>query len=136
MGIVARNSQGLVLAACTFPHSVVADTFSAEALAWESAVTFASDLGFRSVQVEGDSLSIIKKLNAATMDRSLISPIISDIQTLRGSFDNITFSFVGRQGNMVAHELAKLGIQLSEPMYWMEEVPMQVECLVLRDLPP
>ncbi|KAK8606864.1 hypothetical protein V6N13_052617 [Hibiscus sabdariffa] len=135
-GIVARNSQGLVLAACTFPHSAVADAFSAEALACESAVTFASDLGFRSVQVEGDSLSIIKKFNAATMDRSLISPIISDIQTLRGSFDNITFSFVGRQGNMVAHELAKLGIQLSEPMYWMEEVPMQVERLVLRDLPP
>ncbi|KAK8489050.1 hypothetical protein V6N11_013211 [Hibiscus sabdariffa] len=92
-GIVARNSQGLVMAACTFPHSAVADAFTA-------------DLGF------------------------------SDIQILRGSFDNITFSFVGWQGNMVAHELAKLGIQFSEPMYWMEEVPMQVERLVLCDLPP
>ncbi|KAK8598739.1 hypothetical protein V6N13_094700 [Hibiscus sabdariffa] len=122
-GIVARNSQGLVMAACTFPHSAVADAFTA-------------DLGFRSVQVEGDSLSIIKKLNAVTMDRSLIIPIINDIQILRGSFDNITFSFVGWQGNMVAHELAKLGIQFSEPMYWMEEVPMQVERLVLCDLPP
>ncbi|KAK8661623.1 hypothetical protein V6N13_091221 [Hibiscus sabdariffa] len=71
-GIVARNSQGLVMAACTFPHSAVADAFTAEALAC----------------------------------------------------------------NMVAHELAKLGIQFSEPMYWMEEVPMQVERLVLRDLPP
>ncbi|KAK8510277.1 hypothetical protein V6N13_103869 [Hibiscus sabdariffa] len=124
------------MAACTFPHSAVADAFTAEALACETAVTFATDLGFRSVQVEGDSLSIIKKLNAATMNRSLINPIISDIQILRGSFDNITFSFVGRQGNMVAHELAKLGIKFSEPMYWMEEVPMQVERLVLRDLPP
>ncbi|KAL4312649.1 hypothetical protein GQ457_01G024910 [Hibiscus cannabinus] len=135
-GIVARNSQGLVMAACTFPHSAVADAFSAEAIACELAVNFASDLGFRSVQVEGDSLSIIKKLNATTMDRSLISPIISDIQSLRGSFDNITFSFVGRQGNMVAHELVKLGILLTEPMYWMKEVPMQVERLVFRDLPP
>ncbi|KAK8558797.1 hypothetical protein V6N13_098433 [Hibiscus sabdariffa] len=116
-GIVARNSQGLVMAACTFPHSAVADAFTVEALACELAVTFATDLGFNSVQVEGDSLSIIKKLNAATMDRSLISPIISDIQNLRGSFDNITFTFVGRNDNMVAHELAKLGTQFSEPMY-------------------
>ncbi|KAK8626276.1 hypothetical protein V6N13_133927 [Hibiscus sabdariffa] len=33
-GIVARNSQGLVMAACTFPHSAVADGFTAEALAF------------------------------------------------------------------------------------------------------
>ncbi|KAK9035311.1 hypothetical protein V6N11_077353 [Hibiscus sabdariffa] len=115
-GIVARNFQGLVMAACTFSHSAVTDAFTAEALACETAVTFVSDLGFNSVQVEGDSLSIIKKLNATTMDRSLLSPIISDIQNLRGSFDSITFSFVSWKGNMVAHELAKLGTQFSEPM--------------------
>ncbi|KAK8686400.1 hypothetical protein V6N13_125425 [Hibiscus sabdariffa] len=118
------------------PPFVVADAFTAEALVCETAITFASDLGFSSVQVEGDSLSIIKKLNVATMDRSLINPIISDIHKLRGLFDNITFSYVGRKGNMVAHELVKLGTQFSEPMYWMEEELVSVERLVLRDLPP
>ncbi|KAK8974367.1 hypothetical protein V6N11_034921 [Hibiscus sabdariffa] len=60
--VVARNSQGLIVAACTHPHSRVVDAFIVEALAYKLAVTFAIDLGFHSVMVEGDSLSVIKKL--------------------------------------------------------------------------
>ncbi|KAL4280660.1 hypothetical protein GQ457_03G022750 [Hibiscus cannabinus] len=67
------------MAACTYPHMRVADAFMAEAMACEQAVTFAIELGFRSVQVEGDSLSVIKKLVSAAPDKSILSPIIRDI---------------------------------------------------------
>ncbi|KAK8548039.1 hypothetical protein V6N12_060966 [Hibiscus sabdariffa] len=135
-GIIARDSHGLVMAACSHPHSEVADAFIAKAIACERAVSFAADLGFRSVQIEGDSLSVIKKLTSATTDRSIISPIINDIRIQRNLFERITFSFVGRAGNAAAHELAKLGSQFSEPMYWIEEVPTVVDRIVQRDHSP
>ncbi|KAK9047296.1 hypothetical protein V6N11_053143 [Hibiscus sabdariffa] len=132
-GIVARDSHGFILAACTCPHREIADAFIAEAVACEKAVSFALDLGFRSVQIEGDSLSVIKKLNSTAMDKSIISPIIGDIKALSVNFVSVTFSFVGRRGNVVAHELARVGLQFPEPRYWIEEAPSTVEQLAVRD---
>ncbi|KAK8655731.1 hypothetical protein V6N13_108298 [Hibiscus sabdariffa] len=87
--IIARDSRGLIMVACTYPHSGVVDTFIEEAIACEKVVTFAINLGFCSMHVEGDSLSVIKKLASATTNKSIISPIISDIQILRDSFEKL-----------------------------------------------
>ncbi|KAL4385833.1 hypothetical protein GQ457_15G025620 [Hibiscus cannabinus] len=114
-GIVSRDSQGLLMAACTYPHTGITDSFAAEANAY--------------------SLTIIKKLNSPTLDKSVISPIIRDILSLKTSFDNITFSFVARSGNASAHEMAKLGRQFGEARYWIEEAPASVEQLILRERP-
>ncbi|KAK8649040.1 hypothetical protein V6N13_129778 [Hibiscus sabdariffa] len=134
-GVVGRDSQGLLMAACTYPHTGIVDSVAAEAKDCEMAVIFAIDLGFRSVQVEGDSLSIIKKLNSTTSDKSEVNPIIQDILSFKNSFDAITFSFVDRSGNASAHELAKLGRQFVDARYWIEEAPVLIEQLVLRERP-
>ncbi|KAK8654528.1 hypothetical protein V6N13_128491 [Hibiscus sabdariffa] len=135
-GVIARDSQGFILAAGTFPHTGIADAFTAEAVACERAVVFAQDLGFRSIIIEGDSLSVFKKVTSANFDKSVISPIIRDILSLRDLFQSVTFSFVGRQGNEVAHMLAKLGIRHTEVRIWVEEAPSSVELLALRERPP
>ncbi|KAK8484205.1 hypothetical protein V6N12_057198 [Hibiscus sabdariffa] len=124
------------MATCTYPHTGIADAFAAEAIACERVVTFAIDLGFRSVHIEGDSLSIIKKLNSSALDKSAISPIIRDTLVLKDLFEAITFSFMGKNGNKAAHTLAKLGLQHAEPRYWMEEVPVSIEQVVLCERPP
>ncbi|KAK8713134.1 hypothetical protein V6N13_148359 [Hibiscus sabdariffa] len=128
--IIARDSYGLILAACYSHHSGVADAFIAEAFACEKAVSLAIDLGFRSEQIEGDSLTIIKKLQSASVDKSVISPIINDIRVLMDSFEEITFSFVNRAGNAAAHELARLGTHQTESRFWIEEAPASVEQIV------
>ncbi|KAK8562687.1 hypothetical protein V6N12_010758 [Hibiscus sabdariffa] len=46
-GVVARNSTGLIMAACLLHHSDVNDFFIAKARACEDAVNFAIELGFR-----------------------------------------------------------------------------------------
>ncbi|KAK8505002.1 hypothetical protein V6N12_032960 [Hibiscus sabdariffa] len=102
--------DGLIVAACSYPHSGVADVFIAEALACKTTVSFTIDLGFRLVQFEGGSLSVIKKLNSDIPDKSVISPIISDTKGASKNFELLTFSYVSRKGNEPAHELAKLGL--------------------------
>lgn len=62
VAVLARNDMGLILGACTYPYTDVADAFVAEARACERALLFAIDMGFRLVILEGDSLTIIKKL--------------------------------------------------------------------------
>ncbi|KAL4284008.1 hypothetical protein GQ457_16G028620 [Hibiscus cannabinus] len=124
-GIVARNSTGLIMAACIIPHSDVNDAFVAEEKACESAVLFAIELGFKSVQVEGDSLTVIRKFSSGSLDKSIIQQIITDIKAKLHLFEKITFSHVGWQGIAAAHALARIHTQFQLPRYWVEEAPQE-----------
>lgn len=112
--------------AATYLHLHVADPFVTEAKACEKAVNFAKDLGFLSVQVEGDSLTIIKKLKSAKVDRSILGAIVSNIQAQMCFFRTLTFHHVRREANGVAHALAKEGVQFAEDRCWVEEALVQV----------
>ncbi|MBA0731259.1 hypothetical protein Golax_023064 [Gossypium laxum] len=127
LGVVARNENGEILAACTYPHFGVADAFIAEAQVCEQTMTFAQELGFRSIHVEGDSLTVIKKLNNTDSDRSVLGLIIQDIKGKVRGFDSVTFGFVGRSANTTAHVLARSGCRLPAPQYWIEEARSEVE---------
>ncbi|KAK8493194.1 hypothetical protein V6N11_062920 [Hibiscus sabdariffa] len=133
-GIIARNSLGHIKAACAFAHTPIDNVFVAEAMACADAINFAIDLGFRSIQMEGDSLTVIKKLVSPSIDRSIISPIILDIKSKLGFFEKVTFSHVRRQGNQAAHALAKESLHLPLPRFWNEAAPSAVESIALRDI--
>lgn len=98
----------------------------AEARACERAILFAMEMGFRSVHVEGDTLTTIKQLQSNQEDKSIIGPIIGDIKVLIESFHQVTFGFVRRSANMAAHELASLGREYTDPRLWVEEAPLPV----------
>ncbi|MBA0871480.1 hypothetical protein Goshw_026292 [Gossypium schwendimanii] len=46
-GVLIKNSLGLIMAACTYPHYGIADAFVAKAQACEQAINFAVELGFK-----------------------------------------------------------------------------------------
>ncbi|KAK8556731.1 hypothetical protein V6N12_003126 [Hibiscus sabdariffa] len=73
--------MGLIMAASTYQHFAVTYSFIAEAKACEIAISFAIELGFRKIQVEGDSLSAIKKILSEVADKSILSPIVCDIKS-------------------------------------------------------
>ncbi|KAK8996593.1 hypothetical protein V6N11_081860 [Hibiscus sabdariffa] len=115
--------MAFILAACSNPHSHVADHFQAEALACLVAVTFAKDLDFTRVIIEGDSLTIIKKRASEAIDVSLVSPTVADIKEVAKVFQDAGFNFVHREANVAAHTLAQEGKMYNGPMYWIEEAP-------------
>ncbi|KAL4273552.1 hypothetical protein GQ457_13G010920 [Hibiscus cannabinus] len=102
-GVIGRNNRGLIMATCSFPHRDVADAFIVEAHACKQVVLFAKELDFPGVIVEGDLLITIKKLNPDRADRSIIYLIVRNIKILTRSFTNISFCFVRREANNVAH---------------------------------
>ncbi|MBA0811109.1 hypothetical protein Gohar_003040, partial [Gossypium harknessii] len=118
--------EGQIMGACSYPLLDVAYAFVAEARACERALCFALDMGFRKVVLEGDSLTVIKKLNSNIVDRSVLSPISQHIQVLAGSFEEVTYLFVPKKANKAAHELAMVGRNRKLPCFWVEEAPLSV----------
>ncbi|KAK8675446.1 hypothetical protein V6N13_033512 [Hibiscus sabdariffa] len=132
-GAVVRNSEGLILAACVVPNSNVSDAFMAEALACKDAVQVAKDMRFSEVIIEGDSLTVVKKLNSTIHDSSIIAPVIVDIKDLAKSFSSISFHFVRRGANKVAHTLARGSRLVQGPCFWTGSVPSEVAAAAEAD---
>ncbi|MBA0780198.1 hypothetical protein Gotri_004332, partial [Gossypium trilobum] len=106
-GILARNKEGLIMAACSYPWKNIPDPVMAEAKACLQAVTLAEDMGFLDVCIEGDALTIIRKLRLADEDRSCISSLIKEIKERGCRFRRLSFKHMPRAANKAAHAMAK-----------------------------
>ncbi|MBA0747807.1 hypothetical protein Gogos_004691, partial [Gossypium gossypioides] len=87
--------------------------FAVEALTCVQAVRFRAKFGFIRVEIEGDALSIIRKIQSKDEDRSEIRAYISDVKRMRMNFISCRFQRAGRQANIVAHSLATEGLNLN-----------------------
>ncbi|KAA3489416.1 reverse transcriptase [Gossypium australe] len=107
--VLAKNSEGNIVGAETYLFKDVTDAFVVEARACERALIMAATLGFQRVVVEGDSLTVIKSIMKRQNDKSVIRPITQNISFLEASFEDISYLFVPRLVNTVAHALALEG---------------------------
>ncbi|KAH1122024.1 hypothetical protein J1N35_005184 [Gossypium stocksii] len=69
-GIVLRNNLGQIVGACAYPFNSVQDPVLVEAYACLRAVIYVEELGFDNICVEGDALTILKKLEVQRTNRS------------------------------------------------------------------
>ncbi|KAL4325602.1 hypothetical protein GQ457_11G004690 [Hibiscus cannabinus] len=122
-GVVVRNSIGEIMGACRRFSPYVASAFMAEAYAALHAIDLLVDLGFDSAVIEGDSLTIIKKLQASSSDLSELSAIIFEVQAKAKTLRNCSFNFTSRASNQVAHIIAKDFSLNSGDRFWVEEIP-------------
>ncbi|KAG8472839.1 hypothetical protein CXB51_034760 [Gossypium anomalum] len=120
-GIIFRDSEGHILAACTYPNKFVADPTTTEARACLQAMIVAEELGFRRLVVEGDSSTVVKKVQSLEGDKSSIAVLVKEIKEGAQRFEELTFRFVGRSGNQVAHTSAVEEKWWSSQRVWIEE---------------
>ncbi|MBA0667210.1 hypothetical protein Goklo_000327 [Gossypium klotzschianum] len=132
-GVIIRNNEGFVMGACSHPLGRKGDPTTTEAKACLHAVIFGEEMGFRDLVVEGDALTIIKKLKSDSVDRSVIGNIVSEIQRKRLSFVTLSFEYTLRKTNEAAHALATQEYNLDNPSYWIEEVPTKIEPIIAND---
>ncbi|KAK5803882.1 hypothetical protein PVK06_031531 [Gossypium arboreum] len=64
------------MASCVHQHPYRLDVFMVEAMASVSALSFSEELGFLHVEIEGDSLTAIKKFRTSGVDCSTISAFV------------------------------------------------------------
>ncbi|MBA0628537.1 hypothetical protein Godav_023254 [Gossypium davidsonii] len=83
--------------------------------------------------IEGDALSIIKKCKMNSYDRSMIGALIYDIHQIMTKSSNISFEYIPREGNSLAHSLADETSKRKDEIYLIGGVPEYAEHLKDRD---
>ncbi|GMI85899.1 hypothetical protein HRI_002259200 [Hibiscus trionum] len=131
--VVIRNYEGQVIGAARREIQAIPSAFTAEARAVLHGISFAMDIGCTSVQVESDSLTVIKNLKSKDIDRSEIGAITWDIKSEARRLRFCEFLFTPRSGNRAAHALASEYKSEVAEEYWLEEVPYEVRSAVDMD---
>uniref|UniRef100_A0A2N9GCE4 RNase H type-1 domain-containing protein n=1 Tax=Fagus sylvatica TaxID=28930 RepID=A0A2N9GCE4_FAGSY len=133
LGAIIRNHWGEVMASLCqripYPHSVAA----VEASAARTAVNLILELGFREVDIEGDSLEIINALLQNSPCFTLYGHLITDTSIIAQNLNSFQFMHVKRDGNTVAHSLAKRARHCEPFEVWMESVPPDLRNILSSD---
>lgn len=112
-GLVARNGEGKVLASKSILCTEVAFLFATEAHACLHAVQMGLAMRVGKIEVEGDALTIIKKCQSATIDKSIIVVYIRDIQH-SDSFQSIQFKHVSRSASKTTYRIVEESLRRKE----------------------
>ena len=102
-----RDENGLVLGLCTKRLPQAYSAIEVEAMAATIALAFANDLGVTRIILEGDSLANIKALREGEQLLSPTGLLLEDVRMLSQSFEKLLYSHLKREGNFVAHSLAR-----------------------------
>ena len=131
--VIIRDEHGLVMAALSQQIPSPASVEMVEVLAARRALVFAKELGFDRLILEGDSEAVIKAILGDYMDCSYLGHVLKDIKFLFSSFSFISVKHIHREGNCVAHKLARRAIR--DPfLVWMETVPPDILDVYQRDI--
>ncbi|KAA3460000.1 reverse transcriptase [Gossypium australe] len=122
-GVVARDNTRSVLVSKSRVHEKVGSAFVAEALACREAIQLGIDMQEKNIIIEGDSLTVIKKCRQDSVDRSQIGSYIFDIHQKKSVFSRLSFDFIPRSGNILAHLIAKDSLKNRRELYLEREVP-------------
>lgn len=114
-GWIIRNHRGIPLSWGSLFLDTATSPLEAETKALLAALQQTWIRGFKNVIFEVDSEILIKIMNGSP-GISSISNLLADISFWASKFSCIKFDFVKREGNQVAHVLAKFGC-VSSPFY-------------------
>ena len=84
--------------------------------------------------MQGDSWEVFKAL---IDDEPVLTPyglLVNDAKVHSRNFDQLLYSHTRREGNFVAHSLARYVINIPDYLVWMEDVLPQFHYIVQADL--
>ena len=134
VGVVIRDRNRMVLASMAKQIPQLYTALEIEAMAASSVLSFASQLGFHRGILEFDSLVLVSALLKNSTYLSTDGLLLDDIRFYASFFNQLLYSHVKREGNKVAHKLAKHALCISDFLVWMEDVPPPIRSVVQDDM--
>ena len=133
IGVVIRNREGEVMAALfeKIPQPFLVTLL--ELLAARRAAIFIHEVGLCNSVLEGDLETVIKVFQNGDRFQFAFGHLYGDTLLYVKALQSFSFSHTHRQGNCVAHALAKKARYCSSLMVWMESIPPDISCLVLAE---
>ncbi|XP_048489794.1 uncharacterized protein LOC125491744 [Beta vulgaris subsp. vulgaris] len=132
LGVVARDSNGDVRFAATCRVRAFWTPELAEAKAIILGIRLGKQFGLQDVVIESDCQVVIRRLGKNASSLSELDVFLHDIFSSCVYFKSISWSHVKRDGNFIAHHLAKI-IPFGNEQIWENHVPSEVAPYVLMD---
>ncbi|KAK9999726.1 hypothetical protein SO802_019329 [Lithocarpus litseifolius] len=132
--VVIRDCNGNIIGALSQKIVLPQSIENAEASAASRAVTFARELSLFKVIFKGDCLRIIKAINTKELCHTLFDHIIEEIWSLTPSLMTCNFQHVKREGNKLAHALARRAVVFADTDVWVEELLVDLDDVINLDL--
>ncbi|MBA0879890.1 hypothetical protein Goshw_015792 [Gossypium schwendimanii] len=126
-GITIRNGYVKVLHSKVSLHENIPTSFAAKVVACLQAVELGFFVNLPMVEIEGDSLTVIRKMKGDREDKSEIRPCITDIRSMSKRFEKCVFKHALRQENKSTHILATKGLKRREEFYLSNAIPGYAE---------
>ena len=117
VGVVIRDVNGKVLAACCSYLQGQYSVEEVEAMAMERGVLLAKDLKFPHIILESDALNVVSNITSANFSGCL-GHVYHGILGLLSSFSSWSVKHVRRDYNKAAHLLAQYARQKEESYVW------------------
>uniref|UniRef100_A0A803QPV3 Reverse transcriptase n=1 Tax=Cannabis sativa TaxID=3483 RepID=A0A803QPV3_CANSA len=131
LGMVARNSDGLLIAGRMKYTAVQVEVAVAEAIGIREVLSWLKENRWPQVYIETDSLCVVQAIHSSTDMISLFGSVIQDCKTLLASLNNVVVSFVKRSANVVAHKFARAARLYPDCTCSLETIPTELlSCLV------
>ncbi len=126
--IIVRDEKGVFVAAMAKVLPSLYDPSVAEALAAWHAVCMCAAKGFHKIVVEGVSSAMVSAPNNSLPNWSSFGKLIEDIKVKAKCLQQVEFTLVKRDANLLAISLVKFAISQLLDDLWIEE------CLPLSSL--
>lgn len=132
LGTVARNDKGEVMYAAVRRVRARWSPLIAECRAALFGLEQAQQHGLSEVILASDSASLVNKMSKNLFMFSLVDSVLEDISSVSCNFNSLRWAHVKRDGNSVAHHLAKV-VPFGEEQCWENHSPSEVSSYVLMD---
>ncbi|XP_074373951.1 uncharacterized protein LOC141714325 [Apium graveolens] len=133
IGVVARDFTGSVIFAATKRIRAYWSSEVAEAKAIDIAVRLGRKYGLEEVILESDCKNLVNRLSKGVTYLSDLDYVLDDILVTSTSFKSISWSHVKRDGNSVAHHLARL-FPFGSQQVWENHCPTEIVPYVNMDI--
>ncbi|XP_059461774.1 uncharacterized protein LOC132190739 [Corylus avellana] len=130
--VVIRDQRGQLIVAKCMSRQGHLTPLAAEAYTALMATKQCKAMGLQNIHFEGDAKAVVDAVNSAEEDRSKVGHIIEDIKSEVQSFVRWKMTFIRREGNNVAHVLAKYASHHALNNTW-QEPPDCIRDLILLE---
>ncbi|XP_019169469.1 PREDICTED: uncharacterized protein LOC109165240 [Ipomoea nil] len=117
-------------AAKSGPLRCLNDPHLAEALAVKEALSWSREKGLTRIQVFTDCQVVCGFINGAFQDLSYAGCVIRDCRDLRRHFEVVSFSYISRSVNKLAHALARDARSHTGVSSWSISIPSCIAHLI------
>lgn len=133
MGVVVRDHEGHVVFAATRRIKAFWPPEIAKAKALAMTAKLGKRHGFEEVILESNCQNLINRLSKGAIFLADLDIVLGDIMSVCPFYKSVSWSHVKKNGNSVAHHLAKL-VSFGVQQVWENYCPQEIYSHVLMDV--